>query len=224
MAYGIEITRPSTGKYVLNTGESITGITTWETGSASSVTFFSNDILLFKPTVASMTSGSSRWITAEMTSSGSATQCDFLLCTEGTGDGASSTTCDYIILRAATNATSYGNYGIKQFGEDGTTVTFDSTVHAKTGNFHIDDIGSSLYNHQTLLHTYDDERYVNAGLLYYDTMTNLIIRRGVRFSNGHSTHGSNVRIWNQQFSPYSNTNPTAFGIYFSGKERIYGDY
>ena len=161
MAYGIEVTRPSTGKYVLNTEEGITGVTTWETGSASSVTFFSDDILLFKPTVASMTSGSSRWITAEMTSNGLQTQCDFLLCTEGTGDGANSTTCDYIILRAATNATSYGDYGLKQFGENGTTVTFDSTIHAKTGNFHIDDIGSSPYSHQTLLHSYDDGRIVS---------------------------------------------------------------
>jgi len=224
MAYGIEITRPSTGKYVLNTGESITGITTWETGSASSVTFFSSDILLFKPTVASMTSGSSRWITAEMTSNGLATQCDFLLCTEGTGDGASSTTCDYIILRAVTNATAYGNYGLQMFAADGTTKSFDSRIHAKTGNFFIDDVGSSPYTHGTTLHTYDAERYVSANLLYYDTMTNLIVRRGVRFSNGHATYGTNTTTWNQQFSPYSNTNPDSFSIQFSGHERIYGDY
>jgi hypothetical protein len=222
MAYGIEITRPSTGNFVINSDDTVTGVTTWATGQASSVTFFSNDILLFKPT--SVTSGSTQWITGVMTSSGGSTQCDFYLCTEGTGDGANPTICDYIVLRAATNATAYGNYGLQMFAADGTTKSFDSRIHAKTGNFFIDDVGSSPYTHGTTLHTYDAERYVSANLLYYDTMTNLIVRRGVRFSNGHATYGTNTTTWNQQFSPYSNTNPDSFSIQFSGHERIYGDY
>lgn len=222
MAYGIEITRPSTGNFVINSADTVTGVTTWESGTASSVTFFSNDILLFKPT--SVTSGSSKWITGEMTSNGLQTQCDFYLCTEGTGDGANSTTCDYIVLRAATNATAYGDYGLQMFAANGTTKSFDSRIHAKTGNFFIDDVGSAPYSHGTSLHTYDAERYVSANLLYYDTMTNLIVRRGVRFSNGHATYGSTTTTWNQQFSPYSNTNPDSFSIQFSGHERIYGDY
>ncbi len=224
MAYGIEVQRPSTGKKVLTSEESITGTTTYQKGTGSSVQFFSSDILLFKPE--SVTSGSSKWITAEMTSSGQYTQCDFYLCSEGISDAANSTTCDYIVLRAANNVNNlpYSEYGIRTFGEDGTTVTFDTSIHRITSNVHVDDVGSSPYSHNTLLHSYDAERYVNAGLLYYDTMTNLIIRRGVRFANGHSTYGTSTYVWNIHYSPFGTTYPDSFGIYFSGKERNYGDF
>tara|TARA_B110000858_G_scaffold181695_1_gene220372 strand:- start:1114 stop:1785 length:672 start_codon:yes stop_codon:yes gene_type:complete len=223
MAYGIEIQRPSTGNYILNGGSSFTGTSMITTGTGSSVTINADDILMFKPT--GMTSGTTKWITAIIERNGSEYTCDFKLCSE-TGSSVSTTTCDYIVLEAATNVTSLsGNYGLIQYGEDGTTKIFDSRIYKMTGEMDIDDVASAPEPNNQFLYGSSDflDRYVCANVLYHDTMTNLVIRHGVRFSNAHSTHGTAAKIQTENYSPYGTTNPSSFGTYFSGVERTYGD-
>jgi hypothetical protein len=223
MSYGIEIQRPDTGNYILNAGSSFTGTSMDRSGTASSVTINADDILMFKP--AELASGTTKWITAIIQRFGGEYTCNFKLCDENSSS-VSTTTCDYIVLEAANNVAALGaDYGLIQYGADGTTKVFDSRIFKNTGEMDIDDVASAPEPNNQFLYGASDfsRRYVCANVLYHDTMTNLVIRHGVRFSNAHLTYGTQANIQTENYSPYGTTNPSSFGTYFSGVERTYGD-
>lgn len=190
MAYGIKVLGPSGAYTVLNTDIAMEGTVAITYGSGSSIAYDRAHILAVRKTVSS---GTTFWLCATHTVSGSTITTSFR------NEFGTSTTANYVVLKPTNSITPSGSYGHVTYATNGTTRTFDSRLFGDIGSFNITNVApGGSYPDGSTLTTYNTYEYFNASWIYWLSATQIYFASGLRFSNGHSVHGTTVKYEGQK--------------------------